>query len=125
MVGADDRPMSSNLGSRVRRLGLALALTLVMAPPAFAVDPNTVMGGANSHWFSGSLLSQSGTNCSILGGAYSETMISGIASYGGLPSIPTVGAGYYTSLLLSVPGNPCGPGSSAVATDVLLPPGTT
>jgi hypothetical protein len=106
-------------------LGLALLLMLLMAPSALAVDPNVAVGGPGSHWFSGSWLFQSGTNCSILGGAYPETMVSGIASYGGTSSIPAVGDGYYTALLLSVPGNPCGTGSSAISTDVILPPNTT
>jgi hypothetical protein len=97
---------------------------LALAPPAFALSPEgTVAPGGK--WFSGSWLSQSGTNCSILGDPYTETMVSGIASYGGAPSIPAVGGSYYTSFLLSVPGNPCGSGSSAIGTDVILPPGTS
>jgi hypothetical protein len=108
----------------LRRLGLALFLLLAFAPAAFAAGPeDTVAPGGK--WFSGSWLQQSGTNCTIIGGAYPETMVSGIASYGGAASIPAVGQSYYTSFLLSVPGNPCGTGSSAISTDVILPPGTS
>ena len=53
----------------VRTLCLVLLGLLIAAPSAQAVDPNQVIGGANSKWFSGSLIQQSGLNCStaILG----------------------------------------------------------
>ena len=103
-----------------------VALVLLLAPaPALAFNPDDVVGGAGSKWFSGDLLQQTGTNCSVLGNPYTEVMVSGIASYGGTQGVPAVGDGYYTSFLISVPGNPCGPGSSAIATDVVLPPFTT
>jgi hypothetical protein len=94
---------------------------------AQAVNPETAVGGNGSKWFSGTLLQQSGNNCSILGGAYSETMVSAIAGYGGAPGggVVRVGDRYYASLLVSIPGNPCGTGSSLVATDLVLPRGTS
>src|SRR5437764_14632843 len=52
-------------------------------------------------------------------------MVSGVASYGGTAGVPVVGQRYYTAFLVSVPGDPCGPGSSAIETDVVLPPNTT
>lgn len=110
-----------------RRLLLAMFLLLVAVPSAHAVDPeDTVSGVAGSKWFSGSLIQQTGLNCStaVLGSAYSEVMVSGIGSYGGLAAVPRVNQGYWTSLLLSIPGNPCGPGSASVNTDLVLPPNT-
>ncbi len=112
----------------VRRLILALLAALALASTAGAVVPEAEVAGASSKWFSGDLIQQTGLNCStaILGEPYTEVMVSGIASYGGAANggLPRVGQGYYTSLLLSVPGNPCGSGVAAVATEVILPPGT-
>ncbi len=93
---------------------------------AYAVNPEAAIGGK---WFSGSLLMQSGMNCStaILGEPYSETMVSAIASYGGdsAGGVARVGNRYYASLLISVPGNPCGSGTSVIGTDLILPRGTS
>jgi hypothetical protein len=61
----------------------------------------------------------------VLGNPYTETMVSGVASYGGTQGVPVVGQRYYTAFLVSVPGDPCGPGSSAIETDVVLPPNTS
>jgi hypothetical protein len=108
---------------------LALALTaLALAPAqALAVNPEDTVGGTGSKWFGGSLMQQSGLNCTIIGGAYSETMVSAIAEYGGAPGggVPKVGDRYYAALLVSIPGNPCGTGSSLVGTDLVLPRGTS
>ena len=84
------------------------------------------MGGANSKWISGDLLQQTGLNCStaILGDPYTEVMVSGNASYGGLQSVPKVGDPYWTAFLVAIPGNPCGPGSSSVVTTLVMPPNT-
>ena len=110
-----------------RRLLIALTL-LVMSSPALGVNPETEIAGATGKWFTGELIQQTGLNCAtaILGEPYTEVMVSGYSSYGGAPNggLPRVGQGYYTSLLLAVPGNPCGSGVSAVATEVILPPGT-
>jgi len=86
-----------------------------------------VIGGPTGKWFSGSLIQQTGLNCAtaILGSAYTEVMVSGIASYGGLPAVPRVNQPYWTSLLVAIPGNPCGTGSASVNTDVVMPPNTT
>ncbi len=115
---------------RVLRLfPIALAAALLLAPAAaVAVDPNEAVSPGGT-WFSGSLIQQPGTNCAtaILGSAYAEIMVSGVASYGGAPSggPVRVDSPYYTSILVAIPGNPCGSGTSAVATDVQLPPSTT
>jgi hypothetical protein len=96
--------------------------------PAAALDPPQVaVGGSNSKWISGDLLQQTGLNCStaILGSAYTEVMVSGIASYGGLSTVPKVGEQYWTAFLVSIPGNPCGSGSSSVVTTLVMPPSTT
>src|SRR5450759_5849452 len=109
-----------------RSISLALLLLLLAVPAsASALDPGQTVGGAGSKWTSGDLLTQTGENCSVLGNSYTEPMISGIASYGGTAGVPVVNQRYYTAFLVSVPGNPCGPGSSAVETDVVLPPNTT
>jgi hypothetical protein len=111
-----------------RRLVVILLAFLASTSAASAVVPETEVAGAGSKWFSGDLIQQTGLNCStaILGEPYTEVMVSGVASYGGAPNggLPRVGQGYWTSLLLSVPGNPCGSGVAAVATEVILPPGT-
>ena len=112
---------------RLVALGLALAATALLPASALAVNPESEVAGSNSKWYSGSLLQQAGNNCSILGESYTETMVSAIAGYGGAPGgdMVKVGDRYYASLLVSIPGNPCGSGSSVVATDVFLPRGTT
>lgn len=111
----------------VRRLFAALAALVAVWVPAqaMAVDPNTAVAGANKAWFAGDLMSQPGLNCSILGGSYSEIMVQGSGSYGGLSGIPAVNQSYWVSFLVSVPGNPCGPGTSIVATDLRLPAGAS
>ena len=109
-----------------RSICLALLLLMLALPPsADAVDPEQAVGGAGSKWTSGDLLSQTGENCSVLGNPYTETMVSGVASYGGTTGVPVINQRYYTAFLVSVPGDPCGPGSSAIETDVVLPPNTT
>jgi hypothetical protein len=109
---------------------LVLAVAILALPAATAgavVEPPQLVGGANSKWISGDLLQQTGLNCStaILGSAYTEVMVSGIASYGGLTSVPKVGDSYWTAFLVSIPGNPCGTGSSSVVTTLVMPPSTT
>src|SRR4051794_16143337 len=104
---------------------LIAVLAVLLPAQAMAVNPEQTVGGAGSKWFSGSLSQQSGLNCTIIGGSYSETMVSAIAGFGGTPNIPKVGDTYYASLLVSIPGNPCGSGSSVVGTDLVLPRGTT
>ena len=104
---------------------LLTALAVLLPAQAMAVNPEQTVGGSGSKWFSGSLLQQSGLNCTIIGGSYSETMVSAIAGFGGTAGIPKVGDTYYASLLVSIPGNPCGSGSSVVGTDLVLPRGTT
>ena len=107
---------------------LSVAMLAFAAPSAHALDPpQEAVGGANSKWISGDLLSQTGLNCStaILGSAYTEIMVQGIASYGGLPQVPKVGDAYWTAFLVSIPGNPCGSGSSSVVTTLVMPPFTS
>jgi hypothetical protein len=109
---------------------LVAAVVAVPAPALAAIDnAQSAVGGANSKWFSGTLDSQDGENCSIaiIGSAYSEPMVVAIAGYGGAPGgqIVKVGDRYYANVLISIPGNPCGPGSSVVGTDLVLPRGTS
>ena len=52
-------------------------------------------------------------------------MVSGVASYGGVSDVPVVGQRYCTEFLISVPGDPRGPGSSAIETELVLPPNTS
>jgi hypothetical protein len=105
---------------------LTAACALALAPAAQATDPHDIVSPGGK-WASGDLIQQIGENCSVIGSPYTETMVSGIGDYGGAASggVAKVGQRYYTSLLLSVPGNPCGPGSSGIATDVILPRGTS
>lgn len=97
---------------------------LVFAASAHAIaNPEQYMGGAGSKWFSGSLIQELGENCIILGESYTEVMVSGIGSYGGAPGggVVKVGDAYWVSLLVAIPGNPCGSGSSSVVTNLVLP----
>lgn len=108
-------------------LAMTCALAASATPALAALDPpQEAVGGANSKWVSGTLLSQTGLNCStaIIGSSYTEIMVQGIASYGGLPAVPKVGDPYWTAFLVSIPGNPCGSGSSSVVTTLVLPPNT-
>lgn len=105
---------------------LAFAALPVAGAGAAAVEPPQLLAGANSKWISGSFLQQTGLNCStaIIGEPYTEVMVSGSASYGGLPSAPKVNDPYWTAFLVAIPGNPCGSGSSNVVTTLILPPST-
>ena len=51
-------------------------------------------------------------------------MVQGFVGYGGLPDVPKVGETYWASIFVSIPGNPCGSGTSVVSTEFYLPPGT-
>ena len=103
----------------------ALVVLPAASAEAAAVEPPQIVAPAGK-WTSGNFIQQSGLNCStaILGEPYTEIMVSGVASYGGLPSQPKVGDPYWTALLVSIPGNPCGSGSSSVVTTLVLPPHT-
>lgn len=115
--------------SLTHTLCAAVAALVLLALPAIAQagPPEDAVAGANKKWFSGDLMMISGTNCSILGGSYSETMVSAISSYGGDPggTVVRVGNDYWAAVMISVPGNPCGTGSTLVTTDLSLPPGTS
>jgi hypothetical protein len=109
------------------RVAVLLAAVLLPAASAHAVvEPPQIVGGPSSKWISGDLIQQTGLNCStaILGSSYTEVMVSGVASYGGLDSVPKVGDPYWTAFLVSIPGNPCGSGSSSVVTTLVMPPNT-
>jgi hypothetical protein len=104
-------------------------MVCVLALPAAnagAVTEPPQLIAPSGKWISGDLLQQTGLNCStaILGSSYTEVMVSGNASYGGLPSVPKVGQPYWTAFLVAIPGNPCGSGSSSVVTTLILPPST-
>ncbi len=122
--GAQGGPTINRLA---RKLGLATLLLLVFAQPAFAVDPETAVGGNGSKWFSGSGLQMAGENCVVLGNPYTEIMVNATAEYGGAPGggVVQVGDRYYIGVLISIPGDPCGSGSSNVVTDVFLPRGVS
>lgn len=112
----------------LRRAVVALFVSAALAASASAATPEVTVSGPNGKWFTGSLIQQTGLNCStaILGEPYTEVMVSGYAAYGGAPNgdVVRVGTGYWAALTLAIPGNPCGTGSSAVATEVILPPNT-
>ena len=110
---------------RFALLGVVLMALLVNAPTAGAVVPQTAVAGAASKWYSGSLIQQPGQNCDIIGEPRTEIMVSGIGSYGGTNGVVRVGDKYWASLLVSVPGNPCGTGSTGVVTELVLPRSTT
>src|SRR5436305_13418848 len=110
-----NRIVPSSLGGFSRSFVLALLVRMLVVPAAAsAIDPEQTVGGSGSQWISGDLLSQTGENCVVLGNPYTEVMVSGVASYGGTAAVPVVGQRYYTPFLVSVPCDPCGPGSSAI-----------
>ena len=104
---------------------LLVLVLLALPASASALNPEEVVGGAGSKWFSGSLDSQIGENCTTLGAPQTEPIVSGIGSYGGVKGVPVVGQRYWTAFLVSIPGDPCGPGSASVETDLVLPPFTS
>lgn len=112
--------------SRILLAALAAVALLAALPVSASAAPEDSVAGAGKKWFSGSLMQISGTNCSILGGSYSETMVSAIASYGGAQSggVVRIGDEYWASVMISIPGNPCGTGSTIVTTDLSFPKGT-
>lgn len=110
----------------VTRIVALVGALLVLAPSAFALNPEqTLTGTSGSQWYSGGWSFQDGQNCVILGEPRTETMTSAIGSYGGTSGLVRVGDRYWASLLVSTPGNPCPYGSAGVQTDLFLPPGTS
>jgi hypothetical protein len=112
----------------MRRLLVLLSVavtTAIAASPAAAVSPEEAVAGAGRTWLAGTNVQQWGTNCSILGQARPEPMVSSTASYGGAAGLPAVGEPYWLSVLVSIPGTPCGTGIALVTTDLILPPATT
>jgi hypothetical protein len=106
-------------------LSVVLLAFLGHTAGASAIVPQTAVAGAASKWYSGSLIQQPGQNCDIIGESRTEIMVSGVGSYGGTNGVVKVGDEYWASLLISVPGNPCGSGSTVVSTELVLPRATT
>ena len=80
--------------------------------------------GGQQKWIEGGLKYQYGTNCIILGGAYTEPMVASYVRYGGLDHLPRVGETYTASIVVGVTGNPCPFGYGYVYTELVLPRGT-
>lgn len=104
-----------------------IALIAIAAPASASAAPEDVVAGSGKKWFSGSFGSVSGTNCSILGGSYSETMVNAYSGYGGAPSggVVKVGDKFWATITIGVPGNLCPHGSDIIVTDLGLPPGVS
>ncbi|MBJ7353389.1 MAG: hypothetical protein JHC98_01060 [Thermoleophilaceae bacterium] len=113
--------------NRLLALIVAVLAICAVAPTGASAAPEDSVAGAGKKWVSGSLMQISGTNCSILGGSYSETMVSAISGYGGAASgsVVRIGDEYWASVMISIPGNPCGTGSTIVSTDLSFPKGTS
>lgn len=121
-------PTSPVSRSRFLFASILCAVALVAALPAMAhAAPEDTVAGAGKKWFTGSFGSVSGTNCSILGGSYSETMVNGFSGYGGAPGggVVRIGDKYWATITIGIPGNQCPNGSDIVVTDLVLPPGTS
>ena len=123
------RAWSRYLLTALTSVGLLAGVGLTATPAQATVsDPNATVAGANTKWFSGSLLTMWGLNCStaILGSSYNEIMIQGYATYGGAPSggAPKVNETYYAVINLSEPGFPCGTGISIPDLRLRLPANT-
>ena len=82
----------------------------------------------STQWVSGSITQMRGTNCSILSNPYTESMLTGVASYLRFTdsSAPKTGDNTYVSVLMTVPGLNCNPDSSvAVIPALVLPQGAS
>ena len=93
-------------------------------PPGAAAG---AVGGANSEVdLRRTSLSRRGLNCStaILGSPTRRSWCRASRRTAGSPVMPKVGDPYWTAFLVSIPGNPCGSGSSSVVTTLVLPPHT-
>ena len=77
-------------------------------------------------WIDGTIDYQSGTNCSILGQPYSESMVGGFTGYWGATDVsyPKIGDRYWGHIYMTAVGNTCPYGIADVATEVVLPAGT-
>ncbi len=85
-------------------------------------------GAQQLEWVSGVITNMNGTNCSILGQPYTETMLNGVASYLHYSdlSAPLTGDSTYVSVLMTVPGLNCNPDSSVgFVPSLVLPPGAS
>lgn len=122
----NSRSLARRRSNRLLALLVAVVATLALIPAAASAAPEDVVAGAGKKWFSGSFGSVSGTNCSILGGSYSETMVSGSSAYGGAPGggVVRVGDKYWASIMIGIVGNQCPNGSDIVVADLVMPPGT-
>lgn len=93
---------------------------------AFALE-----GGVSAQqieWVSGTITNMSGTNCSIIGQPYTETMLTGLASYMRYTdlSAPKTGDTTYLDVLMTVPGLNCNFDSSVgFVPSLVLPPGAS
>lgn len=108
-----------------RMLSIALAFCCAAADAATPAttdappDPNATV----LPWFNG-VIASVGTNLACLSDPpIFQVRVQGYAGYSLRPPnfTPAVGEVFYTHLLLSHPGNPCG--GSAVGVELLLPPG--
>jgi Divergent InlB B-repeat domain len=89
---------------------------------------NNGAGAQQPEWVSGVITNMNGTNCSILGQPYTETMLNGLASYLHYSdlSAPLTGDSTYVSVLMTVPGLNCNPDSSVgFVPSLVLPPGAS
>ncbi len=100
-------------------------LTLVVSA-SFALS--NWVGAQSLEIVSGVTTNMTGTNCSILGQPYTETMLTGTASYLRYTdlSAPLTGDGTYVDVLMTVPGLNCNPDSSVgFVPSLVLPPGAS
>jgi hypothetical protein len=100
---------------------LTLIITLVTLVCAVAKAQTT-------EWVYGSTLNLNGTNCSVVGNWYQETMLTGTAGHLRTTdlSAPKTGDGSYVSILMSVPGLNCDDdGSVGFVPSLILPPGAS
>ena len=81
-----------------------------------------------TEFVSGVTTNMTGTNCSILGNPYTETMLTGTASYLRYTNLsaPLTGDTTYVDVLMTVPGLNCNPDSSVgFVPSLVLPPGAS
>ncbi len=86
----------------------------------------TLETSVGAQWLDGTFHFQYGTNCTIIGGAYEENMITSYAGYWGRSdaTYPAVGDVYLGHVFLSIPGNACADGITDALIYVNLPTAT-
>jgi hypothetical protein len=96
------------------------------AKPAVRSGGVSAAASSTPGWIDGVIDYQSGTNCVILGGSYTEQMVGGFTGYWGATDVsyPKIGDRYWGHIYMTAVGNTCPYGIADVQTEITLPAGT-